>query len=111
MQNTRSKVVGSKNKLALDGGASFGPAAALVTRASLPASLVSLAADEEGAVWAAWDDKRADPARVQLARVDQGGVSRVARTVGRTPSIASGYGRQLLAVLDGEAVRVWTTMK
>ena len=94
-----------------DGGASFGPAAALVTRASLPASLVSLAADEEGAVWAAWDDKRADPARVQLARVDQGGVSRVARTVGRTPSIASGYGRQLLAVLDGEAVRVWTTMK
>jgi hypothetical protein len=25
---------------------------------------------------------------------------------GRTPSIASGYGTQVLAVLDGEAVRV-----
>jgi hypothetical protein len=102
----REDAAGIFHSVSADGGASFGDATALIRAQSLPVSLVSLAADADGAVWAAWDDRRAQPARVRVARIDGGKASRVVRVAGRTPSIASGYGTQVLAVLDGEAVRV-----
>jgi hypothetical protein len=99
---------GIYHAVSTDGGGSFGAATPLITGDGIPASLVSLAADEEGAVWAAWDDRRARPARVKVARISDGKIARAAVTPGRTPSLAIAAGKRVLAVLDEKAVRVRT---
>jgi hypothetical protein len=93
-----------------DAVATFGAPSALLSGEWVPPSLVSLSHDEGGDLWVAWDDRRADPQRVRLGRVDgAGGVSDVTEQVGRAPSVVVAGGVGALGHSDGGAVRlrVW----
>jgi hypothetical protein len=99
---------GIYHAISKDGGRSFGDARPLLTSDRVPASLVSLAMDEAGTMWAAWDDRGADPDHVNLARISEGESTRAIRTPGRAASLATGLGKRALAVLEGHGMRVHT---
>lgn len=89
-----------------DGGGTFGAPNAVLTGDWVPVSLVSLAADTDGRVWAAWDDRRTEPLMTRIARLDVGGPGAVVATVpGKAPSLAAGSG-VIAGVIDGETVRM-----
>jgi hypothetical protein len=90
-----------------DRGASFDKPVALLTDEWVPPTLVRLGATSD-AVWAAWDDRRADPVTVRVARWSSGsrpsGFTEDAGA-GRAPAVGMGHDEMIVAWLDGEAIR------
>jgi hypothetical protein len=52
-----------------DGGLTFSPPTPILAEGWVPPSQVRLATDNEGSVWAAWDDRREEDRRVYAARL------------------------------------------
>lgn len=89
-----------------DGGRTFGEPLALLAGGWVPVSLVSLAADAEGVVWAAWGDRRVEPLAVQVGRVGEGRVESVGVVSGKAPTVAAaGRSGVVAVVVDGEVIR------
>jgi hypothetical protein len=88
-----------------DAGATFGAPSSILAADWVPVSLVSLATDVDGRVWAAWADRRTEPMTVTLAPLDD--LTARAELVGKAPSLAAGS-TVAVSVLDGDAVRVAT---
>jgi hypothetical protein len=87
-------------------GAGFETPVAVQVGGWVPVSQVKLAADEDGAVWLAWDDRREEQPVVKLAQMRGGRMERVRFTAnGRSPAVSAGSGVSL-AWQDGAAVRV-----
>ncbi|HEX7048947.1 MAG TPA: hypothetical protein VF188_01945 [Longimicrobiales bacterium] len=100
---------GLYHAVSTDGGRSFGTPDAVLADAWVPPSQITLAADETGAVWVAWDDRRAVERTVHLARVPAGESDPVdvdAALAGRAPSVAAAAAVRAVTWLDGAAVRV-----
>ncbi|MFO7262416.1 MAG: sialidase family protein [bacterium] len=90
----------------LDGGASFGAPRPLLAGGWVPVSLVRLAALPDGAILAAWDDRRDEQHRIAVARLDGSRVRVLADDLaGQAPAVAASGGTVAVAWLDGEAVR------
>jgi hypothetical protein len=63
----------------------------VLTGAWVPVSQVKLAADRNGGVWVAWDDRREEPSSVQIARVGRRGIGAPTRVMaGEHPALAAG---------------------
>ena len=88
-----------------DGGTTFGHVRPLMAGEWVPVSLVSLATDAGGRVWAAWDDRRVDPVTVNVVSLDGGDETSLG---GRAPSLAAAAGLRAVSVIDGDAVKVRT---
>jgi len=89
-----------------DGGATFGQPRPLLTGGWVPVSLVRLASLPDGAILAAWDDRRDDQRRFAIARLDGSRVRVLDDGVpGSAPTLAAAGGTVAVAWLDGEAVR------
>jgi hypothetical protein len=90
-----------------DGGATFGEPHGMLTGEWVPVSLVSLATDAGGRVWAGWDDRRTEPVTVSVARLGANGATDVIGTVrGKAPSLAAGASGGVATALDGGAIRI-----
>lgn len=89
-----------------DGGTTFGEPRPLLAGGWVPVSLVRLAALPDGAILAAWDDRRAEQRRITIARLDGSRVRVLDDGVpGSAPVLAAAGGTAVVAWLDGEAVR------
>jgi len=89
-----------------DGGATFGEPRPLLAGGWVPVSLVRLAALPDGAILAAWDDRRDEQRRIAIARLDGARVRVLDGDVpGGAPALAAAGGTAAIAWLDGEAVR------
>lgn len=93
----------------VDGGRTFGAATPLVTGEWVPPSRVSLVSLGDGAVWAAWEDRREEPPTFGLMRIPAGGPpspGQAERVAGTFPELAAGHGRRVVTWLDGESIWV-----
>ncbi|HEU5209423.1 MAG TPA: sialidase family protein [Longimicrobiales bacterium] len=96
-----------------DDGLHFGAPAPLLSGEWVPPSLVELAATD-GAMLAAWDDRRSEVPRLTLERLADGAQSAGFRargrahseTAGLAPALAANGGRYALAWLRGDSVYV-----
>ncbi|MFS8639916.1 MAG: hypothetical protein LOD90_03725, partial [Symbiobacteriaceae bacterium] len=89
-----------------DGGTTFGEPLPLLAGGWVPVSLVRLAALPDGAILAAWDDRRDEQHRIAVARLDGSRVRVLADDLaGQAPAVAASGGTVAVAWLDGEAVR------
>jgi len=89
-----------------DGGTTFGEPLPLLAGGWVPVSLVRLAALPDGAILAAWDDRRDEQRRIAIARLEGSRVRVLDDDVpGSAPALAAAGGTTAVAWLDGEAVR------
>lgn len=99
---------GIRSAISIDGGATFGSAMPVLTGEWVPPSQVKLAADADGGMSIAWDDRRSGTPELAIARIDPatGAIEgRPATFPGGSPAIASAAGFTAIAWLDGDAVR------
>jgi hypothetical protein len=90
-----------------DQGATFTPPTPVLTADALPPSQLALAADGQGAVRIAWEDRRTAERRIRIARVGQGRLRGSPLTLsGTAPALAAAAGTTALAWLDGEMVQL-----
>lgn len=92
-----------------DQGLSFAEPTRLTPEGPLPTSLATVAADEDGTAWVAWEAIEGDSRRIALARVlEDGQLERVdlGSPAGAAPAIAAADPAFALAWQDGETIQV-----
>lgn len=92
-----------------DGGASFGPAHALLTGEWVPPSQVALAVGRDGRLRVAWEDRLVQPAGVRFAVAGEEGLESVRSQLfqpATNPALVARGGRSVLVWLDGEVLRL-----
>jgi hypothetical protein len=92
-----------------NGGQSFADPVRLTPAGAIPTTQVRVAADEQGAVWVAWENPEGSAPTLLVARLNGRGAPRsvdAGAPAGKLPAVSARGDRLAVAWLDGGAVRV-----